>query len=273
MVKTKRIVDSNMEAQQPLAKALKKDVNVLNNKHVSLQSMKKPDLVKYCNELKNMYDNLKKEYDVVLKEKDDYILSINSLEDSVKVLELKTRALQEEEKFRYTCGECDFESDCVHCFSDHEHDSEEPIEQEVGLKFNCFYCDETFPSRSNVMIHTKQSHMDKAKLCINFLEGECRYNDRCWFLHDEKLKHSNPTFTCNYCEESFKTKHQLMNHKKSNHVEKVAQCLNETKSCIYGSNKCWFLHTENIKQGYANAKNVKLNSAGKCNIKNTDIQS
>ena len=47
-----------------------------------------------------------------------------------------------------------------------------------------------------------------------------------------------------------------MHHKKLKHTDKVAKCTNEYKSCKYGSEKCWFLHAENINQAYINAKNV-----------------
>ena len=88
--------------------------------------MKKPDLLKYCKELLSINAKLQNENDKLMKEKDDDIVAIRNLQESVKVLELRNQLLnQQEEKFRYTCGECDYESDCVHCFFDHNHDQEE----------------------------------------------------------------------------------------------------------------------------------------------------
>ena len=69
------------------------------------------------------------------------------------------------------------------------------------------------------MKHTKLSHVDKANHCLNFLEGTCSYGDRCWFLHDNTLKESDPTFKCNYCESVFKTKTQVMQHSRPISVE------------------------------------------------------
>ena len=236
--------------------------------------MKKPDLLKYCKQLENINEKLQNENSKLVKMIEDNKDTIKNLGKSVKVLELKNQVLnQQEEKFRYTCAECDYESDCVHCFSDHYHDQEYAKEEDAqDSNFNCYYCDEVFPTKAAVMIHTKHSHTDKAKHCLNFLSGTCSYNDMCWFLHDEKLRESDPTFKCNYCEENFRTKMQLMNHKKQSHTDKVSKCSNENKNCKYGSEKCWFLHTEYIEQAYKIAKNVTMNGNGTGNKNDTDIK-
>ena len=64
------------------------------------------------------------------------------------------------------------------------------------------------------MNHTKNYHLSKAKHCRNFIDL-CSYEDRCWFIQDKKQKDSNPIFTCNHCDASFKTKRYLMCHKKT----------------------------------------------------------
>ena len=155
--------------------------------------MKKLELIKYCKELEDMCKELQHQNDKLEKEKIDYIDALKDLEETAKVLDLKNKMLQEQEyKFKYTCGDCDFESDCVHCFSDHDHDLDE---QEIQApNFNCYYCDEIFSTKADVMIHTKVSHITNAKPCLSFLDGTCKYNDRCWFVHDEEFKKSNQTF-------------------------------------------------------------------------------
>ena len=67
------------------------------------------------------------------------------------------------------------------------------------------------------MNHTKNYHLSKVKHCRNFVEDPCSYDDRCWFIQDKKQKFSNPIFTCNHCDASFKTKRYLMRHKKQYH--------------------------------------------------------
>ena len=68
------------------------------------------------------------------------------------------------------------------------------------------------------MNHTKNYHLSKVKHCRNFVEDLCSYDDRCWFIQDKKQKDSNPIFTCNHCDASFKTKRYLMRHKKQYHI-------------------------------------------------------
>ena len=94
---------------------------------------------------------------------------------------------QQEDKFKYTCGDCDFESDCVHCFSDHDHDQDEEQDMQVP-NFKCYYCDEVFRTKATVMTHTKVSHTTKVKPCHNYLEGTCSYHDRCWFYMTRNLR-------------------------------------------------------------------------------------
>ena len=270
MAKTKRSIDSNMEAKEPLNKVAKTEKNILNTGNISPQNMKKPDLLKYCLELEEIINKLQTENRTLVKEKEEGIDAMKGLEESVKILNMKNKALQQEEKFTYDCTDCDYESDCVHCFSDHDHDQHDEDEEETDVpNFHCYYCDETFSSKMNVMNHTKLYHVAQAKHCINFLEGTCRYDDRCWFLHDEKVKQSNPKFNCNYCDSSFRLKSQLMLHKKIIHIDKVSKCSNEDKCCKFGSDKCWFIHKENIEQAYESAKIVNQCSDMKHNNSDT----
>ena len=250
MVKQKRKMETHQATAEPLDKAAKvEEVNALDNQIV-LEKLKKPDLIKYCKELE---------------------VKCKDLQESLNILELKNKALQQqEEKFKYCCSDCDFESDCVHCFADHDHETE--VENELLLEetiFNCYYCDETFKSKAFVMKHTKESHVDRVMHCLNFLDGNCSFNDRCWFIHDEKMKDSEPTFTCNFCDLKFKTKSKLMNHKKCVHANSVLKCLND-QNCKYGYEKCWFLHTENITETFKIVKNVNSNILKVNQKKDTD---
>ena len=250
MTKPKRKVDFHLEAKEPENKILKTEDDTLNKKKVSLQNMKKADLVSYCKELEDLKNKLEIEKNTLIEEN--------------KILELRNKALQQsEEKFTYSCGDCDYESDCVHCFSDHDHEPEDSNDEVIrDSNFNCYYCDEIFPTKATVMTHTKISHVDKAKHCLNFLEGTCSYNDNCWFLHDQKVRESDPGFNCNYCDRRFKTKIQLMRHKKQDHIQNVARCSNENKNCKFGFENCWFLHTENIEKAYESETNVNKNIKG-----------
>ena len=65
------------------------------------------------------------------------------------------------------------------------------------------------------MNHIKNYHLSKVKHCRNFIADLCSYDERCWFIQDKKQKDSNPIFTFNHCDASFKAKCYLMRHKKT----------------------------------------------------------
>ena len=275
MGKTKRQVDSHQEQEdtEPLHKVAKEEkANSLDHSKASLQNMKKPDLLKYCKELEVKFEKLQEYNKTLTREKEDDKNNIIQLKESLNVLELKIKVLQQqEENFKYHCGDCDFETDCVHCFGDHDHEDDDANEQVLQImSFKCYFCEETFSTKACVMRHTKLIHCDKVSHCLNFLDGTCSFGERCWFLHDERFKDSEPTFKCNFCDSRFLTKLKLMNHKKLIHIDSVSKCSKD--NCIYGAEKCWFVHAENIEQAFEIAKTVTTNNILKENKKFTDMK-
>ena len=251
MTKSKRKVNINQGVTEPLSKVPKTDEAVVqDNLKFPLENMTKSVLLKFCKELKLKYDNLV---------------------DQNRILTMKNKALEEQEdNFKYCCSECDFESNCVHCFGDHDHDEPENEQESQSTKFTCYYCEDTFQTKADVMKHTKLIHLDKVSHCLNFLEGTCSFSDRCWFLHDENMRKSEPIFDCKFCESRFKTKSQLMKHKKLCHIDSVSKCSNYDKKCKYGSEKCWFLHKEDIEKAFEIAQNVNIDMNRENNMKNTN---
>ena len=55
-------------------------------------------------------------------------------------------------------------------------------------------------------------------------------------------------YSCNFCNESFTDIHDLMRHKKAEHVDRVSICRNfMDRNCTYSDEDCWFDHSENLK--------------------------
>ena len=53
---------------------------------------------------------------------------------------------------------------------------------------------------------------------------------------------------CHYCSEEFKSKNELMFHRKLNHIEKVQICVNfDDGKCTFGDT-CWFSHDTSSKK-------------------------
>ena len=75
-------------------------------------------------------------------------------------------------------------------------------------------------------------------------------------MHSESLRRSEPSFTCNFCEEKFRTENSLREHMKLFHIQYVQRCKNEN-DCRFGPSKCWFAHQNNIEDGYQKQK-VKM---------------
>ena len=220
--------------------------------HVDLKSMKKIDLVSYCENLLSQNKDLMAKNETLIEMKDKHIDEINNLKNSVKELKEKCSNTPV-----YLCGDCDYVADCIHDFTDHTHSPDDFNQSDLSY-FQCNFCEETFDSISEVMNHNKQLHTSHVQHCHKFLEDECYYGDKCWFLHSENHRNSSSDFQCRHCDSKFKTKTKLMKHMKTNHIQYVSQCKNETKKCKYGPEKCWFTHTENIEQAYKEAKNSNI---------------
>ena len=58
-----------------------------------------------------------------------------------------------------------------------------------------------------------------------------------------------------------------MKHKKLIHIDSVSICSKE--DCKYGSEKSWFVYSENMKQAFEIAKNVTKNNILEDDKKNT----
>ena len=59
-----------------------------------------------------------------------------------------------------------------------------------------------------------------------------------WEIHDESI-------ACNFCENMFENKRDLMKHKKEEHTEKVDICWQYLGGkCEFEEEKCWFLHKD-----------------------------
>ena len=225
----KRKTESN-PYKPPTEKAAKKDIS--NKSGQPLKEMKKQDLIKHCELLQVAHDQLVKE------------------NESLKLLQRKNEELDSKERDLYYCGECDFVATCIHDFTDHSHDEH---------AFQCYYCEGSFETKLLVMNHTKIHHPAEVEHCVNFLQGTCAFEKNCWFRHDESFKTSATCFKCNFCEKTFKLKWQLMLHKKNEHIHNVSKCMHERNGCAFGSDKCWFIHDDNVSKAFETAKKNNIN--------------
>ena len=242
----------------------------------NLKALKKEDIIAQFDALKAKFEILEKKNNLIEKknislEKDNkiHIEAINLLEETVKILEIQANPskvdkitketqtdslkLEDANKSIYFCSDCDYIADCVHDFNDHTHSPEAEDEVEVNSYFDCKFCDESFETLPEVMNHKKAIHSSSVQHCKYFQENICYFGNNCWFLHSETLKNSAPSFTCNFCEDKFRTENHLREHMKIFHIQYVQRCRNENE-CRFGPGKCWFAHQKNIENAYQKAK-------------------
>ena len=229
-----------IEQQCPVtpSKRTLKDKDDFKTTVVNLKDMKKIDLIKHCEAIQTLNEQL-------VEENNRLKVEIEENKSAIENLHRKITKLESNQKDEYGCPDCDFIANCIHDHEDHSHSP---------LEFECYYCNGRFETRHMVMVHTKVRHKESVPHCANYIENSCSFGENCWFIHEESQKEASATIKCNFCEKMFKTKHQLMRHKKITHVEKVKMCQNEKQKCIYGYEKCWFLHRENIEDAYTNEK-------------------
>ena len=123
-------------------------------------------------------------------------------------------------------------------------------------RITCYTCKDTFISFSEMIEHRRVNH-PSTKKCNTF--PECVNGDRCLYTHEgsvvssEKVKaHSSQShgeevkFTCRTCQGDFNDKHEMMVHRKREHLNIVGLCKNIAAgiNCRKGPENCWYRHDQ-----------------------------
>ena len=130
--------------------------------------MKKLELVRYCEQLLNENKSLLQQKNQFIEAETQYKLTLNNLEKTVEELKEKCSNTPV-----YLCSDCDYVAECAHDFNDHTH-SPEDMESD-NLDSNCNFCEDSFETISDVMIHNKLTHTSNVQHCKNYLESMCYY--------------------------------------------------------------------------------------------------
>ena len=168
------------------------------------------------------------------------------LEEHNNLIHIQHRVENEDDEFN--CKQCDFQTTSEsnlkkHFVLKHTLKGLKPDEEIV-----CRNCGEKFIGKRNLMNHRKESHRHAVALCKNYQDGKCPYNsEKCWWNHCQKstLDEETDVVACYNCDEKFKSKSDMMMHRKSKHEELVHACFNFLESnCRLQDSFCWFLHKE-----------------------------
>ena len=101
-----------------------------------------------------------------------------------------------------------------------------------------------FSSKWNCNNHKRAKHEPKTD-CIHYRQGSCKFPDNhCWNRHTQDAAAQHPvkgqtTMECYVCKNKFKSKNEMMHHRKNAHPGKVRQC-NNPDNCDF--TKCWYMH-------------------------------
>ena len=102
------------------------------------------------------------------------------------------------------------------------------------------------------MVHRKEKHPNKTKMCRYFLQDKCAFDGSiCWFSHDQTNDSKGSLFPqilkefkCSFCEQIFKNKSDFMQHRKHEHPKYVSECReNQNGSCKFDET-CWYQHKD-----------------------------
>ena len=162
------------------------------------------------------------------------------LKKNLSLTETKQSVADEDE---YNCTEC--------CF---QGTSKKELDNHITLKHRivCRNCGEELLTKSDLMYHRKNKHIESVAFCKNKILDKCRFvSEKCWWRHTEEkevIQHSEKQHTadiikCYLCQAQFENKRTLMIHRKKEHITAVKNCNKfEENNCRFGNDDCWFIH-------------------------------
>ena len=194
----------------------------IDQKKDAIAPKKPPTKAEISNELKVV-----KKLNLALEEENKkYIDKIKGLEERVKALENQKSSSKVTTEKEYATSYCQTESEgivfCYECEfpADDYHDLGEHM-LEFHFLGSCHLCDESFTTKEKLEDHLIDDHNQKD--------------------HADRISEN---FDCNFCEQKFANKKDLMIHKKQKHLEMINTCWGfAAGTCVYGAEKCWFRHS------------------------------
>ena len=233
----------NEEVDTIPSKCIKKDRK--------LESLTKSQLIQKCILLESSISELKKAKEssdieiINLKKEKEELNNVNKKKINVNSVQTHTQTYPQND-FDYNCGVCVFQSsseDPLWSHMDTEHDIRREEENESN---SCKTCQQNFIQESDLKYHIKLKHEEIASPCKYFMQGWCMFSDEvCWNSHNiqiiQKMEPLNE-YNCKYCEKVFSAKHELMKHRKQNHLQNVGLCRENLKNKCKYKNECWYKH-------------------------------
>ena len=98
------------------------------------------------------------------------------------------------------------------------------------------------------MRHRKNQHISFVAPCRNEMDGKCSYTaEMCWWNHNPVQNFPNQNAKCYLCSEAFKSKADMMIHRREHHAGSVKKCFKFAQNnCNFKNNSCWYIHEEEM---------------------------
>ena len=170
------------------------------------------------------------------------------------------------------CMDCSFQDPDKNVFLNHRKmhttnanstkNAEEKKSVEQSTHLICRNCKDSFKTKRLLMNHRRDNHPLSRRQCRYDLEDNCSYSsEECWYRHNtsrsEKQMHGTKSlsegkvsekrsekYTCHSCKEEFRTKNNLMMHKKKSHPENCMLCEHFVSGECTRDKDCWYLHEQ-----------------------------
>ena len=192
---------------------------------------------------------------IELKDLKEIISLEGELKKNMSITETEHSIADEKE---YNCTGC--------CF---QGTSEKELDNHITFKHRivCRNCGEKLLTKTDLMYHRKNKHLETVAFCKNKLEDKCKFDSaKCWWRHTEETQAKDhvekqhiiaETIKCYLCQTQFESKRAMMIHRKKEHISAVKICNKfQENDCRFGDEDCWFKHDLNthINQEHTSIK-------------------
>ena len=112
--------------------------------------------------------------------------AINSNEDVLKRIPILNGQSRE-----YNCLECPFQADGKGSSKSLLRHFKQTRHKTSSLEEKCYTCQKVCSDFEELMLHRRENHKDNINFCRYLSEGSCKFDDRCWYSHDQSKKNDN----------------------------------------------------------------------------------
>ena len=93
------------------------------------------------------------------------------------------------------CNECEYPGEDIYDLGEHMHEYH-ALKESSEQTILSHYCSENIQTKCALMIHRKESHIEKVSMCRYFSEGNCVLGDETCLYNHKRTKRKLTEFIC-----------------------------------------------------------------------------